>query len=72
MCITNRMRLERAMEHLEAERAREEHAIQQLDGIKIQEIIILRNKKAMYMAEVDQLIRNTKEKIEQEKEKETK
>ncbi|MBQ9252614.1 MAG: hypothetical protein IJ188_08260 [Clostridia bacterium] len=72
MCITNRMRLERALEHLEAERAREEKAIQQLGGIKIQEIIILRNKKAMYMAEVDQLIRNTKEKIKQEKEKETK
>ena len=72
MRITNRMRLERALEYLEEERAREERFIQQLGGIKIQEIIILRNKKAMYMAEVDQLIRNTKEKIEQEKEKETK
>lgn len=72
MRITKRMRLERALEYLEMERANEEEAIQRLGGIKIQEVIILRNKKAMYMAEVDQLIRNTKEKIEQEKEKETK
>lgn len=69
MRITEKMRLERALEHLENEKRRETKAMEALEGISITEIIILRNKKAMYMAEVDQMIRITKEKIKEAEEK---
>lgn len=64
MTITENMRLKWALKYLEAEEAREEAALKTLDSVSMTEIIILRNKKYMYLAEVKQMIRNIKEKIE--------
>jgi len=61
--ITENMRLKWALKYLEEEEAREEAALKTLDSVSMTEIIILRNKKYMYLAEVKQMIRNTKEKI---------
>lgn len=63
MTITENMRLKWALKYLEEEEAREEAALKTLDSVSMTEIIILRNKKYMYLAEVKQMIRNTKEKI---------
>ncbi|MBR3244645.1 MAG: hypothetical protein IKF90_18475 [Parasporobacterium sp.] len=64
MTITENMRLKWALKYLEEEEAREEAALKTLDSVSMTEIIILRNKKYMYLAEVKQMIRNIKEKIE--------
>lgn len=63
MTVTEQMRLEWAMKYLKQEAQREEAALKELDSLSMVEIIILRNKKFMYLAEVRQLIRNTEDKL---------
>lgn len=63
MWIDDRMRLERALGYLEKEKAAEAEAMAALEGIRIREIIIVRNKKRMYMAELDQQIRTIKARL---------
>lgn len=64
MTVTEKMRLEWALKYLKQEAQREEIALKELDSLSMNEIIILRNKKYMYLAEVKQLIRNTEDKLE--------
>lgn len=64
MTVTEQMRLEWALKYLRQEAQREEAALKELDSLSMNEIIILRNKKYMYLAEVKQLIRNTEDKLE--------
>jgi len=64
MRITEKDRLIRALSYLEAERKREEDGMKKLEGVQITQVIIARNQKAMYMAQIDQDIRNTKAEIE--------
>ena len=65
MSVTKIMILERGLKHLEEEKTAEEESIARLEGNKIQSVIIMRNKKRMYIAEIDQLIRNIKEQIKE-------
>ena len=58
MKVTRNMRLQRAMKYLEAERAAEEKSLKALADVHITEVIVIRNKKAMYIAELEQMIRN--------------
>lgn len=58
MEVTREMRLQRALGYLEAEEAEEEKSLKTLEGKHITEVIIIRNKKAMYIAELQQMIRN--------------
>lgn len=56
---TKKMRLERAIQRLKEEKQIEAERLKVLDEIKgLPEIIILRNKKYMHVAEIDQMIRN--------------
>lgn len=64
MRITDRDRLVRALKYIEEEKEREEKGMDQLEGIQIKQVIIARNMKAMYMAQLNQLIRSTKDEIE--------
>lgn len=64
MTVTEKMRLEWALKYLKEEEERETAALKILDGVSMTEIIILRNKKFMYLAEVRQMIRTVKDKIE--------
>lgn len=64
MSITEKDRLIRALKYIEEEKRREEEGMNKLEGIRIQQVIIVRNMKAMYMAQVDQMIRNMKAEIE--------
>lgn len=63
MSITEKDRLVRALKYIEEEKRREEEGMNKLEGIRIQQVIIVRNMKAMYMAQVDQMIRNMKAEI---------
>ena len=63
MKITREMRLNRAIEYLRKEREQEMAAADELEGIQIREIIIMRNKKRMYIADLDQMIRNAEAEI---------
>lgn len=63
MSITEKDRLIRALKYIEEEKRREEEGMNKLEGIRIQQVIIVRNMKAMYMAQVDQMIRNMKAEI---------
>lgn len=63
MSVTREMRLERALEYLKDEKQSQEKEMEKLEGIRLREIIIIRNKKAMYMAELDQAIRNLEDDI---------
>ena len=58
MRIDRKMRAERALEYLRQEQQKEVEALKALENIHIREIIIIRNKKFMYLAEVEQMIRN--------------
>lgn len=58
MTVTRNMRLQRAMKYLEAEKTAEEKSLKALEGVHITEVIVIRNKKAMYIAELEQMIRN--------------
>ena len=63
MSITEKDRLIRALKYIEEEKRREEEGMNKLEGIRIQQVIIVRNMKAMYIAQVDQMIRNMKAEI---------
>ena len=65
MTVTRNMRMKRALKYLEAERAEEKKSLQAMEGVQITEVIIIRNKKAMYIAELEQMIRNIKEDLEE-------
>lgn len=65
MKVTREMRLQRALEYLEAEKREEEKSMRALEGKTITEVIILRNKKALYLAEVEQMIRKAREEMEE-------
>lgn len=65
MSVTKIMILERGLKHLEEEKTAEEESIARLEGNKLQSVIIMRNKKRMYIAEIDQMIRNIKEQIKE-------
>ena len=61
---TRRMRLERALQRPKEEKKFEAERLEALDKINgLPEIIILRNKKYMHMAEIDQMIRNTMDEL---------
>lgn len=65
MIETKQMRLERVLKRLEAEKENEEQRLQTLESIRgLPEIIILRNKKHMHLAEINQMIRNAKAELE--------
>lgn len=66
MSVTKIMILERGLKHLEEEKTAEEESIARLEGNKLQSVIIMRNKKRMYIAEIDQMIRNIKEQIKEQ------
>lgn len=56
---TKKMRLERVIQRLKEEKQIEAERLKVLDEIKgLPEIVILRNKKYMHVAEIDQMIRN--------------
>ena len=65
MSVTKIMILERGLKHLEEEKTAEEESIARLEGNKLQSVIVMRNKKRMYIAEIDQMIRNIKEQIKE-------
>ena len=65
MSVTKIMILERGLKHLEEEKTSEEESIARMEGNKLQSVIIMRNKKRMYIAEIDQMIRNIKEQIKE-------
>lgn len=65
MSVTKIMILERGLKYLEEEKTAEEEAIDRLEGNKLQSVIVMRNKKRMYIAEIDQMIRNIKEQIKE-------
>lgn len=69
MTITEDMKTERALEYLEAELEQEKKALNELDdkNVKIREVIVMRNKKVMYIADIEQMVRNAKYKIEKER-----
>lgn len=58
--ITEEMKLSRALEKLEEMAKSERNTLQKMDGIKLKEIVIARNKQQIHIAEIDQLIRNTR------------
>jgi len=58
--ITEEMKLSRALEKLEELAKSERNTLQKMDGIKLKEIVIARNKQQIHIAEIDQLIRNTR------------
>ena len=58
--ITKEDRLRRALFHLEREKKREELAMKEMERIHLNELIIVRNEKRMYIARIDQVIRNIK------------
>lgn len=64
MKITQEMILRRALQKLEEERNEEMKSMEKWTDIHMKEIIIMRNKKTMYIAELDQMIRNVREKLE--------
>ena len=65
MIITESMRQERLITRLEAEKKAEEERIRELDGINgMPEIVILRNKKVMHVAEIEQMIRKARYRME--------
>lgn len=64
MTVTEKMRLEWSLKYLKEEEEREAAALKILDGVSMTEIIILRNKKFMYLADIRQMIRTVKDKIE--------
>ena len=65
MSVTKIMILERGLKYLEEEKTAEEESIARLEGNKLQSVIVMRNKKRMYIAEIDQMIRNIKEQIKE-------
>ena len=64
MSETRKMRLERLIQRLEAEKKNEAERLKVLEEIKgLPEIVILRNKKVMHAAEIDQMIRNARDEL---------
>lgn len=64
MRSTRKMRLERALQRLKEEKRFEAERLEALEKINgLPEIIILRNKKYMHVAEIDQMIRNTMDEL---------
>lgn len=61
--ITREMRLTRALKYLEEEKKAEEQALRALENVHLQEVIILRNRKQMYIAQIDQMIRNIQDEL---------
>ena len=64
MIVTEEMRLRRALGHLEQLRRMEYSALCRMEGINLTEVIIARNKQQIHLAEIDQIIRNIKDKLE--------
>ena len=58
MAITERMILERAREHISRELEEERAGMERLEGIKIRNVVSIRAQKAMYIAQIEQAIRN--------------
>ena len=71
MKVTEEMRLARALEKLEELARNERKALEPMEGIKLREIIIARNKQQLHIAEIDLLIRNTREKLKRIREGKT-
>ena len=63
MYVTENDRKRRALVYMLAELEVEKQLLATLENIQIREIIIMRNKKVMYIAELEQLIRNTEDEI---------
>lgn len=63
MKITKEARLRRSLIILEKEAGYEREALERMDGILLREVTILRNKKQMHLAEIDQMIRNTRDEL---------
>lgn len=63
MHVTDRMRAERALMYLEEQLKDELDSIEKLEGIALTPIIILRNKKRILIAEIEQAIRNIRDEI---------
>ena len=58
--VTEEMRIRRKLERMETEFRRECEGMKDLEGIRETDIIKIRNRKILYMAEVESLIRNLK------------
>ena len=66
MTVTEKDRKRRALRYLREIRADEAAMLRRMEGIKLTEVIIARNKITMTLAEIDQMIRNTESYLEQE------
>lgn len=64
MRISERDRLKRQLMHLQEELERERFGLSCMEDIRLTNVIIIRNKKVMYIAEVEQMIRKIKDEIE--------
>lgn len=65
MTVTMAMKKQRALNYLEAEMAAEKRSLEAMEGVRMVEVIIMRNKKAMYIAELEQMIRNIRAYLEE-------
>lgn len=65
MRIGERDRKERELMHLQEELERERFGLSCMEDIRLMNVTIIRNKKVMYMAEVEQAIRRIKDELEQ-------
>lgn len=63
--VTEEMRIRRKLERMETEFKRECEGMKDLEGIRETDIIKIRNRKILYMAEVESLIRNLKDRMEE-------
>ena len=63
MYVTENDRKRRALVYMRAELEAEKALLESMEGYQIREIIIMRNKKVMYIAELEQLIRNMEDEI---------
>lgn len=71
MTVTEEMRLQRALQKLEELARAEREAMASIEGCNIREIIIARNRCTLHIAEIAQIIRNTREKLNRIREGET-
>ena len=63
--ITQRDRLRRSLDILRRERRAEAERAGNLEGITLPQIVTLRNKKMLHIAEIDQMIRQAEERIKE-------
>lgn len=66
MRVTYIMRKKQALKYMRADLEAEKQLLQALEGIHIHEVIVLRNKKVMYIADLEQQIRNAEDEIRHE------